>query len=423
MQFLQQRPSVTLADHTNRKHGTFAAEMFVGRPSFDAMLGFKDWATTLQASLEELLARKACPIKTIAIVLDRAGAWVVVTTKVCVQVGDARSAVDTVLKKLPVPLRNAILSSVRAFDELDKTRVDEWVPAWLPKAAEAPSTPKEGMSLRDFLAQEEEEPCEPRPAALALTDLDAEASEDICPCAVDREIWREGLKNTATVIVAHAGQEDAPALTYIRCHRETRRVELLAKRISRSASLVDCVRTARRMAEEGSLPGHTGPRARKTEFLRCCSEALAKACPRAVNDPKMLAPRQAWELAMEMGDGDARACDHCGRPATNPVRAEDIVDGCELETFLQLHESVRDKVYCGGVGAEVATVVYCADCGRDDVLADAPEQTLRTYGAKRRRCTRCDTHAVALRSMRRRTATILATVPGPRDTATNRIYY
>ncbi len=280
------------------------------------------------------------------------------------------------------------------------------------------------MSLRDFLAQEEEEPCEPRPAALALTDLDAEAAEGIGPCGVDREIWREGLTSMATVIVAHAGL-DAPVLTYMRCHRETRRVELLAKRISPSASLVDCVRTARRMAEDGSLPGHTGPRARKTEFLRRCSEALAKACPRAVNDPKMLAPRQAWELAMEMGDGDARACDHCGRPATNPVRAEDIVDGCELETFLQLHETVRDKVYCGGVCAEFATVVFCPDCGKDDVLATAPEQTLSRgiYGAKRRRCTRCDTHAVALRSMHKRTATILATVPGPRDTATNRIYY
>ena len=99
MQFLQQRPDVLLADPALHKHTTFAADMFAGRPSFEEMLGFKDWSMTLQTSLEELLDRKACPVKTISIIMDQMGAMVLVTTKKPVGVGEARSAGDTLLKQ------------------------------------------------------------------------------------------------------------------------------------------------------------------------------------------------------------------------------------------------------------------------------------------------------------------------------------
>jgi len=398
MQFLQQRPDVILAGSGYRKHGTFVADMFAGRPSFDEMLSFKDWATTLQASFDEMLARKACPVKTISIVLDKAGAYVLVTTKVSIQVGDARSAVDTVLKQLPETQRSNVLSSIRAFDELDKMRVDAWVPAWLPRPS-PPSPPvlRKGITLREFLDQqedsEEEEP--PRSGLLALTDLGGASTFG----AADEGLWREGITNTATVVLAHAGP--AWALTYIRCHREPRRVDLLAGRLARKASLVDCARIALQMAAEGSLPGHTGPRARKTEFLRRCAEALDKVNPRAVGDPKNLAPRQAWELGALMGATAARPCDRCGIPVERPVAAECMAAPTELEDFRQAHSSVRDKVYCHGC-AKVTRVLYCPECGKDDAVEPTPGLTPfeQTYGVKRHRCNRCDTPAIAVRAKR-----------------------
>ena len=389
MQFLQQRPDVVLAGSGYRKHGTFAADMFAGRPSFDEMLSFKDWATTLQASMEELLARKACPVKTISIVLDKAGAYVLVTTKVSIQVGDARSAVDTVLKQLPETQRGNVLSSIRAFDELDKMRVDAWVPAWAPRPERPPSDPRKGITLREFLDQEDSEEEPPRPRLLALADATADTGAD------DQGLWREGLTALATVVLAHAG---GPwALTYMRCHRETRRVDLLVRNLTGSASLLDCARIALRMASEGSLPGHTGPRARKTEFLRRCTEALVKANPRAVSDHHSLAPRQAWELGALLGTLGAQPCDRCGIPTERPVAADCMVAPSALEDFRQAHGSVRDKAYCADC-AKVARILYCSRCGKDDSMQPNPGQTL--YGVKRHRCTRCDTPATALPAKR-----------------------
>ena len=80
---------------------------------------------------------------------------------------------------------------------------------------------------------------------------------------------------------------------------------------------------------------------------------------------------------------------------------ESMITPTELQDFQQTHISVRDKVYCRGC-AEVARVVYCPVCGKDDEVAPTPEPTPfeQTYGVKRYRCNRCDTHATCTRAKR-----------------------
>ena len=413
MQFLQQRPDVLLADPALHRYNTFAADMFAGRPAFEEMLGFKDWSETLQASLKELLDRKACPVKTITILVDQTGALVLVTTKKPAGVGEARSAVDTLLKQaktkkatgtgetrteaetLPVAQRTSVTSSIHVFDELDKVRVDAWVTAWLPRPPPPPPPAlRDGITIQEFLDQQAESDDEEPPRLLALTDVG-----DTGLGGIDETLWRESVTCRAVVVLAHAGP--AWALVYIRCHREPRRVDLLAGRLTRKASLVDCARIALRMASEGSLPGHLGPRARKTEFLRRCTEALVKVNPGAICDPKSLAPRQAWELDALLGAVAARPCDRCGIPVKRPTSIESMIIPTELEDFRQTHRSVRDKVYCHGC-ANVARVVYCPVCGKDDEVAPTPELTPfeKTYGVRRHRCNRCDTPATATRAKR-----------------------
>jgi hypothetical protein len=128
---------------------------------------------------------------------------------------------------------------------------------------------------------------------------------------------------------------------------------------------------------------------------------LVKVNPGAICDPKSLAPRQAWELDALMGAVAVRPCDRCGKPVERPVATESMITPADLDDFRQVHSSVRDKVYCHGC-AEVARVVYCPVCGKDDEVAPTPELTPfeQTYGVKRYRCNRCDTPATSTRAKR-----------------------
>ena len=96
-----------------------------------------------------------------------------------------------------------------------------------------------------------------------------------------KAVWVYMAQQDATIHVASAG--DRPEqLSYIRCHWESRRLALLKRTVEDEYDrprLRTVVQIAVRLANEGTLPGHRGPRARKTEFLRRCEAAMQLLVP------------------------------------------------------------------------------------------------------------------------------------------------
>ena len=118
------------------------------------------------------------------------------------------------------------------------------------------------------------------------------------------------------MVVASAGED--LTLEYVRCRLEDRRAQLLAERLSHKATLAGAATEAAEMVAAGSLPDWKGPRARKTEFIRRCSAALALVSPQAEGDPSKLDANQRRMLetalggeSVELWDG-REACRNCG---------------------------------------------------------------------------------------------------------------
>jgi hypothetical protein len=220
---------------------------------------------------------------------------------------------------LPTDYKESVERTFRPFDELDKDRVENWFLVPLPRQpkAERPM-PKTLQALMD--QSDSESDAEGAPPLLALEDVTAEpqsllALED--GDAASDGLWREALQRSATLVWVQAG--GGQAMTYIRCHREVRRVQLLALELRKAtvgrtmpgplAKLRMCVRVAKSMADTGRLPSYSSARVRKTEFLkRCCTVLLRgklsqeelQAC-HAILEPMPVDPnawvRNAWENA------------------------------------------------------------------------------------------------------------------------------
>ncbi len=352
MEFLQERPKVSLAAHPGSKHTTFAADLSTGRSPFQEILLFRDRLASLHMSMQELIARATCPLSSISIFLDKTGTWLIATAKTRMPVGNARQAVDLVVKQLPEPQRFAIEASFRAFDELDMTRVDDWEPAWLPEEPPAEMSP--------FLDSYEIAP-------RSVTEIST----------IDYEHWKEHMQCYVTIVLARVGTQ---ILTYVRCHREHRRVALLAKDLSAKASLLDCVRKAVRLAKEGSLPGHEGPRARKTEFLKRCSSALAIVNPAADGNVQKL--EQSRELTQILAP---KSCHICGQGPAAPPNAE-----------LLAWWGASPEVGCGKLYCVEHTASFCPKCDKDDALdLRVPSDFERCYGLASLHCDRCNCRAIA----------------------------
>ena len=129
--------------------------------------------------------------------------------------------------------------------------------------------------------------------------------------------WIFLAQQIATVHVASAGERPA-TLSYIRCHREARRVQLLVENLRKEYTkigLLTVVRAAVQMAKEGSLPGPDGPRARKTEFIRRCEEALALCEPKAERTTPSREIRRRIAHIIDSADApqwDEHMCMGCG---------------------------------------------------------------------------------------------------------------
>ena len=75
------------------------------------------------------------------------------------------------------------------------------------------------------------------------------------------------------------------------------------------------MRVAKGLLEAGALHKMSlEPRARKSEFIKLCCEALKLANPDAVTSPKLLPPRLQQQLALVL-DTTLRFCQRCGKEA------------------------------------------------------------------------------------------------------------
>ena len=346
MDFLRQPLAVSLSKHSGSKHVCFAGDMFHPRPSFEEILEFKEWVEKLQEDITKLMGRKVCPVDWLSFYIDCEGVWMLATPKSEQSVNNMRQALNTILVALPKEQRRAVEDSLRPLDELDAERLAAWknVDDLRPKVrprqckpdllgtknftrddltdvsftfvrprpgdARPPTEPpKRAPTLAEFLEEndwteeedEEEAQDEGRggdatpPRALTLhgsATMNCEAAlalwtdpSQAMSSWTTENTWAARAQTQATIVIASAGV--APQLTYIRCHREARRHQLLARKLGEqyaTPGMLQAVEVAADLAREGALPGYDGPRGRKSEFLRRCVDVVKEMNPSAETD-------------------------------------------------------------------------------------------------------------------------------------------
>ena len=259
-----------------------------------------------------------------------------------VQLDSARGSISTLMAPLPAEQRLCVSKTLHAFDELDKQRLDSWwtvsmlrpkfprVPKPEAPASELPRTLKElAASLSD--SDDEDE----GPRMLSLTDAGIPCVESVEESVEQpgvfaqdvtfyrecfefaRDTWYDSAKERAVVVLLSAG-EPLRELTYIHCHREERRVELLITRLPVLPDMTECVTIAAILAMEGALLSPLGPRARKAEFLARCETALKRKNPLAQCDLKQLPAQDQRKIAVALGL-KTQLCSRCPRPAETSV--------------------------------------------------------------------------------------------------------
>ena len=119
-------------------------------------------------------------------------------------------------------------------------------------------------------------------------------------------VWVHRVRTITTIVTVEVGELPS-ALTYIHCHREPRRQLLLRSRVEAEWTrphMVHVVRTAMRLARNGSIPG-VGDHGRTKDFLKRCSEALRAIEPSREADVAKLGAEEQQLIREAMGDKEA----------------------------------------------------------------------------------------------------------------------
>ena len=344
MQFLEEVPQTRLV-RCATKHLCFVAELFDPRPHWDQIVAYKLVAAALTKRVQKLAGREKCPFSALHIYIDQRGLWLLVRAKKEMQLCHARMTLGALLEPFDdyeetaeLTSRKSVEQTVRPFDELDKQRLDSWQTAAMlrPKFPAAPKPeapaselPRTLQELAASLSDSEDEDEGPRMLSLTdaglpcieaveqpgLTSQDISFYQDVFAYA--RDTWYDSAKERAVVVLLSAG-EPLRELTYIHCHREERRVELLITRLPVLPDMIECVTIAAILAMEGALPSPLGPRARKAEFLARCETALKRKNPLAQYDLKQLPAQDQRMIAVALGL-KTQLCSRCPRPAETSV--------------------------------------------------------------------------------------------------------
>jgi len=322
MEFLSSAPKLELNAHSG-KVDVFCADIFTPRPPLEEMLAFSSWSASAQAQMTAALERANCSVAWACLVVDEVGMLALVAFKHRLQLCDAKPAAERALAALPEQQRRVVEQALRPLDELDYNRISAWrtMQSLRPKRAKpvhVPPQQRAPMSLAAYMEQmsssEEEDEGEP---PLAIQDC-AGTTLAARPAPTPWGLWAELAQQTAVVQVASAGKRP-DVLTYIRCHREARRVQLIVEKLQAEydrASFPQVVEVAKGLAEAGSIPGIDGPRSRKSEFLARCREALKIFDPqseqRSAKDKKADEAKGKAALEARKPDWPEDGCLVCG---------------------------------------------------------------------------------------------------------------
>ena len=295
MEFLRNKLTVTEAAPGLSE--SFFADLLEPRPTYETLVAFKDWAANAKQHMLRAQTRKNCPLAWVGIFVDKVGVAIVLHFTKGVQLRAAQTAASTLTQFFEKEMQQALWANLHPLDELDLRRIDGW------------HTP---MSLRPQglgkkrAREEEEEGCQTlakRPKTLVqfLAECDEDDADDdeeptgaplLCiqdagsaPAQESRDsrdllrdlpgLWEYRAKVEATIVVTECGTR--PTLTFVRCHHEARRLQLIVQAVRdeyQRFSMVAVVRVAAALAKAGAIPGAEGPRSRKSEFLKRCTAAL-----------------------------------------------------------------------------------------------------------------------------------------------------
>jgi hypothetical protein len=172
------------------------------------------------------------------------------------------------------------------------------------------------------------------------------------------------------IFAAGVGDMD---ITFVRCYLDARRVQMIARRLSSDADLVDVVRVSLAMVEMQQLPAVGDKRA----FNARCREVLKAVNPGAETDAKLLTVAQKIRLAMAWGEGGR--CHSCAEPAEQAVafegrtktyrpRLSDFTSGFTvIEPILVCHRCADLPItacgVCGGVEFDGVETGVCRGPG------------------------------------------------------------
>ena len=333
MDFLQELPTLTLVDSTNVT--AFAAEVFEGRPPFDEIVAGHSLVSELRRHAEMSVGRCLCQIVSMDLVMDAQGLIALFTFKGKTRMCDAKTGVETLIKTFPALQREAIVRTLHPLDELDKVRFDAMqtvrsLRPWVPKEKEEPEEDSDAIlylpgernpdpkfaSVEAYcLALEEEERIEKASLVeeswqhtLALTDTASiSGTLAIQRAKID---WVEMAQKFAAISILSIGSYK---LTYIRCHREARRVALLERERDSFCNLAGLVKVAMQHCDTGALPHPSQSRVIKAEFMKRCTAVLKTTHPSAECDIKKLPFKDQCYIYTALGM--TSGCEDCPEPA------------------------------------------------------------------------------------------------------------
>ena len=323
MDFLPTRPQMTLAGAGNAT--SFAADVFCGRPVFEEIQSFQGVMDKIGLEVEASMQRKSCPLVSIDLIIDDRGMLGLFVFNGKLQTGNAKSAMETLLRALPEAQQQAVKDSMRPFDYLDMLRVGKMkTVAELRPYEEDDEEEEEGdytplefiphehrkkVTRAEFLATEGEVAVPRRNLleglALAVTNLaetvEANPSQAL---RVRRALvrWIDEAQETAAVTVLSIGTSE---LCYQHCVHETRREALVQLGLCKTPTFIDVVKRSLDLVAIGALPCPKVSPVVKGAFFKRCSRVLQSVNP---GDQK-LSLRERREVAILMGY--APKCDRC----------------------------------------------------------------------------------------------------------------
>ena len=151
------------------------------------------------------------------------------------------------------------------------------------------------------------------------------------------------MHERCAISVAGVGAQD---ITFVRCYLEARRVQLVARRLSSDADLVDVVQFSLEMSNRRQLPAVGDKRA----FNARCREVLEAVNPGAEMDAKKLTVSQKLRLALVWGQGEG--CYRCTKPATR---------GAAFDSWTGTYRT-RLADFTRNTNTEVHPKLFCRKC-------------------------------------------------------------